>query len=78
MLFYRALHTLHEQAPELEGWLRVRSTDCSCTGPGFSSQHLHSSSEPPLTPAAEDVMPSSGLKGLLHIHGTHTFIQAHT
>jgi hypothetical protein len=45
----------------LENGSAVRSTGCSSRGPGFHSQHLHSSSQPSVTPFSVDLMPSSGL-----------------
>lgn len=41
----------------------VKSTDCSCRGPGFSSQYPQMS----VTPVPRDLVPSAGL----HRHQAH-------
>ena len=39
----------------------IKNTGCSCRGPRFSSQHPHGGSQPSVTPAPGNLMPSSGL-----------------
>lgn len=54
----------------LEAWRdgsAVMNTGCSSRGPGFNPQHPHDGSQPPVTPAAGDLTPSSSLQGY-HTH----------
>jgi hypothetical protein len=53
----------------------VMNTVCSCRGPQFNSQNPDDSSQVFVTPVLGDLMPSSGLCGLLHACGTQTYMQ---
>lgn len=53
-------------------WFR---TFAALVGPRFSFQYPCGSLSLSVTPVAEDSMPSSGLCGHLHAHGTHTYTQ---
>jgi hypothetical protein len=46
----------------------VKSTGCSSRGSGFDSQHLHSSSQPSLTPVLGR---ANAVLWLLRVPGTH-------
>ena len=48
----------------------VKGTGCSSRGPGFSSQHLHGSSQPSVTLVPRDTLPSVVFVAphILHIH----------
>jgi hypothetical protein len=43
--------------------LELKSTGCSCRGPGFGSQYPHGNSQLSVTSIPSDLMPSSGLQG---------------
>ena len=51
----------------------VKSTGCSCRGPGFASQHPHGGSELPVTPVPGDRIHSSDChRDQAHMNGTDT------
>lgn len=47
----------------------VKSTYCSCGGPGSESQHLRGNIQPPIIPVLGDPEPSPDLLGTRHAHG---------
>ena len=56
--------------------LGVKSACCACRRPEFSCQHKSGSSQPPVTPAPGNPVPSSGLYRHLHSQA-HIHIDKH-
>lgn len=60
---------------ELQRGLKRRlESSCCCIEPGFGSQHLHWSSQPPITPGPGDPNPLLDSTGTV-TQGAHTYIQ---
>lgn len=63
---------------------QAKSTCCFCKGPDFNSQNVYGGSQVTVTPALENLMPSSGLPGTsltcsylhtdIHTLGTRKFL----
>jgi hypothetical protein len=58
--------------------LEVKSAYYSYKEHRFNFQLPQCRSQSSVTPVTENLMPSSDLCGLLHAHGTHTYMLAHT
>lgn len=59
----------------LERCSAVRSSCCSCRGPGFYAQHSHPAHNPPSTaPILGSLTPTS--EGIRHEYGAHTYMHA--
>ena len=56
----------------------IKSTCCSRRGLGFDFQQTHGSSHLPVTLVPGNLMPSSGLHGLLNAHRPHAYTDTHT
>ena len=54
----------------------VKSTGCSCRGPGFNSQHPHDNWQPSVTLVSGDLVPFLASTGTSHTCGTQTYTQA--
>lgn len=66
---------VHWVSLRFEGWRDgsvINNTDCYSREPGLNSQHLHSCSQPYVTPVLRDLTPSSGFLG----NGTWASMQA--
>lgn len=63
---------------ELKSGLGVRSAYYAHTEPGFKFQHPQGRSQLSVSPVPEILMLCSHFCGLLHVHRTQTYTQAHT